>query len=145
MEYLLQNWIILLLISIYLLVCLGVGWYFNSKAAKGVKEFYIAKREIPGWVISLAFFSSFASTNTYIGQAGQAFSAGLCWAWVGLIWTVFCIISWLALGPRMRNQTASLQSVTIPDYFDFRYQSSLSFFLPQFGIWRELPRDALIY
>jgi len=126
MEYLFQNWIILLLLFIYLIVCLGVGWYFKAKAAKGVKEFYIAKREIPGWVISLAFFSSFASTNTYIGQAGQAFSAGLCWAWVGLIWTVFCIISWLALGPRMRYQTASLQSVTIPDYFDFRYQSTLS-------------------
>ncbi|MGW8178678.1 MAG: sodium:solute symporter family transporter, partial [bacterium] len=126
MEYLFQNWIILLLLFIYLIVCLGVGWYFKAKAAKGVKEFYIAKREIPGWVISLAFFSSFASTNTYIGQAGQAFSAGLCWAWVGLIWTVFCIISWLTLGPRMRYQTASLQSVTIPDYFDFRYQSTLS-------------------
>jgi len=126
MEFLVQNWITLLLISTYLVVCLGVGWYFNAKASKGVNEFFIAKREIPGWVISLAFFSSFASTNTYIGQAGQAFSSGLCWAWVGLIWTVFCIISWVALGPRMRNQTASLDSVTIPDYFDFRYKSSLS-------------------
>jgi SSS family transporter len=126
MEYLVQNWIIYVLIAAYLVVCLGVGWYFNAKASKGITEFYIAKREIPGWVISLAFFSSFASTNTYIGQAGQAFSAGLCWAWVGLIWTAFCIISWVALGPRMRNQTASLESVTIPDYFDFRYKSSLS-------------------
>lgn len=32
----------------------------------------------------------------------------------------------LVLGPRMRNQTATLNSVTVPDYFDFRYRSSLS-------------------
>jgi SSS family transporter len=126
MQFFADNWIILLLILAYLILCLTVGRYFKIRASQGVSEFYIAKREIPGWVISLAFFSSFASTNTYIGQAGQAFSSGLCWAWVGFIWTVFCIISWLALGPRMRNQTASLNSVTIPDYFDFRYQSSLS-------------------
>ena len=126
MNYLAQNWIILTLMSVYFLLCLGVGWYFRSKAARGVEDYYLAKREIPGWVVSVAFFSTFASTNTYIGQAGRAFSAGLSWAWVGVFWTVFCIISWLLLGPRMRNQTAALNSVTIPDYFDFRYQTSLS-------------------
>ena len=34
--------------------------------------------------------------------------------------------SWLLLGPRLRNQTAGLRSLTIPDYFDYRYQSPLS-------------------
>lgn len=126
MSYLIDNWIILALMTVYLTFCLGVGWYFRAKANRGVTDFYLAKREIPGWVVSLAFFSTFASTNTYIGQAGKAFSAGLSWAWVGVFWTFFCIISWLVLGPRMRNQTAVLGSVTIPDYFDFRYQSSLS-------------------
>lgn len=126
MDYLTEHWIVLAFISSYLGLCFGIGWYFKVKAAKGVEEYYVAKREIPGWVVSLAFYSTFASTNTYIGQAGKAFEAGLCWAWVGVFWTAFCVISWLLLGPRMRNQTASLKSVTIPDYFDFRYRSSLS-------------------
>lgn len=126
MDYLSDHWIILLLILSYLCFCLVIGGLFRPRASKGVKEFYIAKREISGWVVSLAFFSTFASTNTFIGQAGEAFAAGLSWAWVGVFWTIFCIVSWLVLGPRMRNQTASLHSVTIPDYFDFRYQGSLS-------------------
>ena len=126
MEYLAKNWLILSLIFVYVSVCLWIGWFFKQKASKGVKEYYIAKREIPGWVVSLAFFSTFISTNTYIGQAGFSFRAGLSWAWIGLIWTVFCMMTWLVLGPRMRNQTAYLNSVTIPDYFDFRYKSSLS-------------------
>ena len=126
MDYLVKNWIVLLLLLAYGGFCLAVGWYFKRRAAHGVEDYYVAKRNIPGWVVSLAFFSTFASTNTYIGQAGKAFEAGLSWAWVGVFWTIFCIISWLLLGPRMRSQTASLRSVTIPDYFDFRYQSSLS-------------------
>ena len=126
MEYLAKNGVILSWIFVYIAICLYVGWWFKKKASEGVSEYYIAKREIPGWVISLAFFSTFISTNTYIGQAGKAFKAGLCWAWVGLFWTAFCMISWLLLGPRMRKQTATLESVTIPDYFDYRYKSSLS-------------------
>lgn len=126
MGYLADNWIVLLLMGIYSVFCLGAGWWFQKRASRGVKEYFVAKREIPGWVISLAFFSTFISTNTYIGQAGHAFKAGLCWAWVGVFWTVFCMISWLVLGPRLRRQTAAIGSVTIPDYFDFRYKSDLS-------------------
>ncbi len=125
-QYLIENGTVLLFILVYIFFCLYIGWYFKNKANKGVEAYYVAKREIPGWVISLAFFSTFASTNTYIGQAGKAFQYGLSWAWVGLFWAIFCVISWLVLGPRMRNQTARLKSFTIPDYFHFRYKSNLS-------------------
>lgn len=116
-----RQWPIFVAIGLYLAACLWIGRYFRARAARGVSDFYVAKRRIPGWVVSLAFFSTFASTNTYIGQAGQAFAAGLSWAWVGVFWTVFCMVSWLLLGPRLRNQTAGLGSLTVPDYFDFRY------------------------
>jgi SSS family transporter len=126
MEYLAEHWLIILMTLTYLFFCLRVGWYFRKKAVSGVESFYVAKREIPGWVVSLAFFSTFASTNTYIGQAGKSFQFGLSWAWVGLFWAIFCVISWVVLGPRMRNQTAKLGSMTIPDYFFFRYKSDFS-------------------
>jgi len=121
-----EHWPVLVAILLYLAACLAIGWHFQRRASRGVSDYYVAKRSVPGWVVSLAFFSTFASTNTYIGQAGQAFAAGLSWAWVGVFWTVFCMISWLLLGPRLRNQTAGLRSVTVPDYFDYRYDSALS-------------------
>lgn len=126
MEYLSEHGFVIFLIAVYIIFCLGIGWYFKSKAGLGVREYYIAKREIPGWVISLAFFSTSASTNTYIGMSGKSFQYGLSWAWVGLIWAVFCIIAWIVLGPRMRNQSALLDAYTVPDYFQLRYQSQLS-------------------
>lgn len=126
MAYFQEHYVTLLLTIFYVLGCLYIGWYFKKKANQGVAGYYVAKREIPGWVISLAFFSTSASTNTYIGQAGKSFEYGLSWAWMGLIWTFFCIISWQLLGPRMRFQTARLKSFTIPDYFHLRYKSSLA-------------------
>lgn len=125
-DYLSKYGVIIAMMIVYMAFSLWIGYYFKNKAQKGVSEYYVAKREIPGWVVSLAFYSTFISTNTYIGQAGAAFKFGLTWIWQAVIWTIFCIISWHVLGPRLRNQTARLGSMTLPDYFDFRYQSPLS-------------------
>ncbi|MCK5443109.1 MAG: hypothetical protein KAJ23_14580 [Maribacter sp.] len=126
MDYFGEHYMTIILTIIYVVGCLYIGWYFKKKASQGVEGYYVAKREIPGWVISLAFFSTSASTNTYIGQAGKSFEYGLSWAWMGFIWTFFCIISWQLLGPKMRFQTARLKSFTIPDYFHLRYKSNLA-------------------
>lgn len=126
MAYFSEHYVTLLLTALYVGGCLYIGWYFKKKASQGVEGYYVAKREIPGWVISLAFFSTSASTNTYIGQAGKSFQYGLSWAWMGFIWTLFCVISWQLLGPKMRFQTARLKSFTIPDYFHLRYKSDLA-------------------
>lgn len=125
-EYLSEHYLTIILILIYVGGCIYVGWYFKKKASEGVEGYYVAKRSIPGWVISLAFFSTSASTNTYIGQAGKSFQYGLSWAWMAFIWTIFCVISWQLLGPRMREQTARLKSFTIPDYFHLRYKSDMA-------------------
>ena len=126
MSYLQQHGITLLFIALYVGVIIYIGWVFRKRASKGVKEYYLAERKIPGWVVSLAFFSTFISTSTYIGQAGESFRFGLSWAYVALIWVVFCIISWQLMAPRMRRQSIRLQSLTVPDYFHLRYRSNFS-------------------
>ena len=125
MNYLTEHALTLALILIYVIGCMAIGWYFKKKAESDVEGYYIAKRSIPGWVVALAFFSTSASTNTYIGQAGKSFQFGLSWAWMAFIWTIFCVIAWNLLGPRMRRQSAILKSFTIPDYFHLRYHSDL--------------------
>ncbi|PHN01251.1 hypothetical protein CRP01_38230 [Flavilitoribacter nigricans DSM 23189 = NBRC 102662] len=112
--------------TLYVGVIIYLNQWFGKIAARNVNAYYLAERKIPGWVVSLAFFSTFISTSTYIGQAGESFRFGFSWVYVGLIWVLFCIISWLFLGPRMRAQSVRLKSVTVPDYFHLRYQSDLS-------------------
>ena len=124
--YLQDHYLTIILILIYVGGCIYIGWHFKKKAAEGVEGYYVAKRSIPGWVISLAFFSTSASTNTYIGQAGKSFQYGLSWAWMAFIWTIFCVISWQLLGPRMRQQTARLNAYTIPGNCQLRYKSDMA-------------------
>lgn len=126
LTYLQEHYIVLTLTLIYIGSCLYIGWYFKKRAAEGIEGYYLAKRAVPGWVVSLAFFSTSASTNTYVGQAGLSFQLGFSWAWMGFIWAIFCIIAWQLLGPKMREQTARLQSYTVSDYFHLRYQSHLA-------------------
>lgn len=125
-EYLQQHGSTLACIAVYVGAIIFLNQWFGKIAARNVNAYYLAERKIPGWVVSLAFFSTFISTSTYIGQAGESFRFGFSWVYVGLIWVVFCIISWLFLGPRMRAQSVRLKSVTVPDYFQLRYQSDLS-------------------
>ena len=125
-NYFSEHATVLFCMVFYICFLVFLGWLLQRKTSKTVGEYYLANRSIPGWVVSLAFFSTFVSTNTYIGQAGESFRYGLSWTWVGLFWALFCVISWLILGPRMRNQTVRLKSITVPDYFHLRYQSQLA-------------------
>jgi SSS family transporter len=125
-EYLQQHGTTLVCIAVYVGVILYLNHWFRKIASRNVNAYYLAERQIPGWVVSLAFFSTFISTSTYIGQAGESFRFGFSWVYVGLIWVMFCMISWLLLGPKMRAQSVRLKSVTVPDYFHLRYQSDLS-------------------
>lgn len=125
-DYLQQHGSTLACIAVYVAVILYLNYWFRKVSARNVNAYYLAERKIPGWVTSLAFFSTFISTSTYIGQAGESFRFGFSWVYVGLIWVLFCIISWLFLGPRMRAQSTRLRSVTVPDYFHLRYQSDLA-------------------
>ena len=56
MEYIAKYWAILVIMIVYTAFCLGIGQWFKNRAAEGVDAFYVAKRSIPGWAISLAFF-----------------------------------------------------------------------------------------
>ena len=77
MTYFSEHATILLCMIVYLILLITFGWYLQRQASKTVGEYYVANRQIPGWVVSLAFFSTFVSTNTYIGQAGESFRYGL--------------------------------------------------------------------
>ena len=73
-EYLAQHWIVLLLTFIYLVFCLWVGWYFWARAEEGVESFYVARREIPDWVVSLAFFQRLRVRIPIVARLESRFS-----------------------------------------------------------------------
>ncbi len=77
-----------------------------------------------GVAIGLSFFATYSSTNSFVGYAGQAYSYGAPWLLLAPSAVMFSLIAWLWIAPRLREFTASLNSVTIPDFIGFRFGSN---------------------
>jgi len=108
------DWLIL---AVYCLAILGLALYFQSRASKGVEEFFVAGRDLPWWVIG------FADVAGYTG-GGQGFVmvlflsgfAGL-WlmAWISwVIWMPLVAIIWAPMWRR-------LGVVTTGEFIERRY------------------------
>jgi SSS family transporter len=81
-----------------------------------------------GVALGISFFATYSSTNSFIGFAGQTYSYGLPWLLFVPIITLFCVVAWRFVAPRLREATASLDSVTIPDFIGFRFGSNAARF-----------------
>jgi SSS family solute:Na+ symporter len=64
----------LVIIFIYLLSMVLVGFYFSRKN-KNSEQFTSASGSIPGWAIGLSIYATFLSSNTFLGVPGKAFGS----------------------------------------------------------------------
>ena len=62
----------LVVIALYLLSMILVGFYFSRKN-KSTDQFTKAAGSIPGWAIGLSIYATFLSSNTFLGVPGKAF------------------------------------------------------------------------
>ena len=66
----------LLIIAIYFLLVLGIGFYLK-KFAKTGEDFFLAGREMTAWVAGLAFVSANLGSLELLGWAGNAYQYGI--------------------------------------------------------------------
>ena len=95
----------------------------GRRLARNEQDFYVGGRRMGGIALGFSFFATFASTNSYVGSAGQAYVAGPAWLLFGFILVAFTYVSWRWIAPAMRLQTEALGSLTIPDYIGLRFES----------------------
>jgi SSS family solute:Na+ symporter len=62
----------LLIIVVYLLAMVWVGYYFSHKN-RNAEQFTKASGAIPGWAVGLSIYATFLSSNTFLGVPGKAF------------------------------------------------------------------------
>jgi SSS family transporter len=122
-----QHGIILFLLAGYLAV-LAQHAIAGKRRTKGLADYYVGGRSMGGVALGISFFATYSSTNSFIGFAGQTYSYGLPWLLFVPVITVFCFVAWRWVAPRLREATASLDSVTIPDFIGFRFGSNAARF-----------------
>lgn len=118
-----NHWFLLILILVYVAILAHHAWV-GRKRTRGVADFYVGGRSMGGVAIGLSFFATFSSTNSFVGFSGQSYVYGLPWLLLTPFLVVFSLVSWLWVAPRLHRFTTSLDSLTLPDFFGFRFCSS---------------------
>ncbi len=114
-----------IVLVIYALMMVGVAVYTKNRSGS-VDDFLLAgKKGLNGWFTAFAYGTTYFSAVIFIGYAGQfGREFGLASVWIGIgnaiIGTLF---AWLVLAKRTKNMTRRLESKTMPDFFEKRYDS----------------------
>jgi sodium/pantothenate symporter len=95
----------------------------GRRESRHLVDYYAGGRSMGGIVIGLSFYSTYFSTNTFVGHAGRSYSAGFVWTILGVVVLSCALVSWHVFAWRMRRMTAQLDSLTVPDFLGFRYES----------------------
>jgi len=122
-ENLTTYWQVHLLLVLYTCMLAWHAWEGN-RDTEGLADYYIGGRAMGGVAIGLSFFATYASTNSFVGFSGQAYSWGVAWFFLIPFIVGFCLLSWVFVAPRLRAMTASLDSLTVPDFVGFRFGST---------------------
>lgn len=118
-----EYWMVHALLALYTVVLAHHAWTGNRKT-KDLADYYVGGRNMGGWVIGLSFFATYASTNSFVGFSGRTYSWGLPWFLFIPTALAFCLFAWIVVAPRLRSFTAAMDSLTIPDFIGFRFNST---------------------
>mgnify|MGYP002508082181 CR=1 FL=1 len=115
---------IMISIVVYLasVVIVGVAY---SKKTKNVGDFYLGGRKLGPLVTAMSAEASDMSSYLLMGLPGLALAAGLAevgWTVIGL--AVGTYFNWLIVAKLLRNYSAKIGAITIPDYFSRRYRDN---------------------
>ena len=89
---------------LYLLLMLGVGFYF-SKKANSLNSYYLGNRNMNKWVVAMSAQASDMSGWLLMGLPGAIYVSGLSEAWIGVGLAIGTYVNWKIVGRRLRKYT----------------------------------------
>jgi SSS family solute:Na+ symporter len=111
------GWADLLIIIIYFLVVLGIGYYLVRYTKTG-NDFFLAGRKMTMWIAGLAFISANLGSLELMGWAASAYQYGILaahWYWIG------AIPAMLFLGLIMMPFYYISRTHSVPGYLKLRF------------------------
>lgn len=110
------------LLVAYLLVMVALAAYGRRKT-HGVSDYYIGGRSLGGTALGLSFFATYASTNSYLGFSGKAYTHGVAWLLLVPFAAGLSLLAWVFVAPALRRMTGSSASLTLPELLGHRFES----------------------
>ena len=105
-------------------IMIGVGLYCR-KNSTDVDGFVLGGRSVGPWLTAFAYGTSYFSAVVFVGYAGQfGWKYGIAATWAGIGNALIgSLMAWAILGRRTRVMTQHLNSATMPQFFEGRFDS----------------------
>ncbi len=106
---------------LYFILVVGIGLYTSRYSSKGISEFFLGGRKLNRFVVALSAVVSGRSAWLLLGFTGLTYLIGFAalWSAVGYILVEFFLFLFYA--PKIREYTEKTKSITIPDFFEARF------------------------
>ncbi len=107
----------LLVIALYFVMCIAIGFYLKRYANTG-EEFFLAGRDMSSWVAGLSFVAANLGSLELMGWAASAYQYGILathWYWIG------AIPAMLFLGIVMMPFYYISRTHSVPGYLKLRF------------------------
>lgn len=130
------GWINWLVVAIYLLSMVGVGyWFMKRESASTTEAYFRGGQKIPAWVAGLSIFATMLSALTFMGIPARAYATDISW-WIDQIpiliiapLVAFCYLPFF----RKLNVTSAYEYLEKRFSLEVRIFASLSFILFHVG------------
>jgi len=105
-------------------IMIGVGLYCR-KHSTDVDGFVLGGRSVGPWLTAFAYGTSYFSAVVFVGYAGQfGWKYGIAATWAGIGNALIgSLLAWAVLGRRTRVMSQHLDSATMPQFFEARFNS----------------------
>ena len=112
------------ILVIFFAIMLGVGFYCRRKTTD-VDGFVLGGRSVGPWLTAFAYGTSYFSAVVFVGYAGQfGWKYGIAATWAGIGNALIgSLMAWAILGRRTRVMSQHLNSSTMPQFFETRFDS----------------------
>lgn len=98
----------------YLVAMVAISWVVRPKTATK-EDYFIAGRKLPYWVVAFSMNATGESAWLLLGLSGVAYVVGISAFWIVIGETLGIWFSWTLLARRLKDTSAEVSAVTLPD------------------------------
>lgn len=113
--------IIMLVVFLVAMVAIGV---WGMKKTSSLNDFFLGGRSLGPWMTAFAYGTTYFSAVIFIGFAGRfGWGMGLNTLWIAAGNALIgAMLAWMVLGRRTRLMSQNLDAMTMPEFFQERYE-----------------------
>jgi SSS family transporter len=113
-----------ILLAVYLAGILVIA-YFGSRRTRSMEDYFLASRTLGPVVLGLSFLATWLHITFVMGAPTLAFLAGYgAWPIVPLNIIISIVLCFWILALPLRKMSGRLESITLPDFFQRRFESN---------------------